>query len=92
MFSVDSFEHIHHVVFRGDEFCTTFAEIGEVRCLIPYNINLMVLTATATMETFHIVSERLSLHKPLVVAVSPNRENIKLIVQPSKKNFPKLLH
>ena len=51
----------------------------------------MALTATATMETFHIVSERLSLRKPLVVAVSSNRENIKLIVQPSKslKEFSK---
>jgi len=44
----------------------------------------MALIATATIEIFQVVSQRLSLHKPMIVAVSPNRGNIKLMVQPSK--------
>ena len=44
----------------------------------------MALTATATIETFQIVSQRLPLYNPIIIAVSPNRENIKLLVQPSK--------
>ena len=62
-----------------------------MRCLIPSNINLMALTATATTKTFHVVSERLSPQKPIVIAVPPNRGNIKLMVQPSKslKEFSK---
>ena len=69
---------------RGDEFRTAFAQIGEVQCLVSSSVNIMALTATATIETFQVVSQRLSLHKPVIVAVSPNRGNIKLMVQPSK--------
>ena len=36
------------------------------------------------METFHAVCQCMSLFKPVIVAVSPNRMNIKLTVQPSK--------
>jgi len=67
-----------------DKFHTAFAQIGEVRCLIPSNVNVMALTATATIEMLQVVSQRLSLHNPVTVAVSPNRGNIKLLVQPSK--------
>lgn len=78
---------------RGDKFRTVFAEIGEIRCLIPSNINVMALTATATIETFQVVSKRLALRNPVTVAVSPNRANIKLLVQPSKslKEFAKAI-
>lgn len=78
---------------RGDTFRTAFASIGEVRCLIPSSINIIALTATATLETFHTVCQRLSLFKPVTVAVSPNRMNIKLMVQPSKslKEFTQLI-
>lgn len=44
----------------------------------------MALTATATFDTFHVVTQRLSMIKPVTVAISPNRQNIKLFVQPSK--------
>ena len=33
--------------FRGKEFRTDFARIGEIRSLLPQNTNLMALTATA---------------------------------------------
>lgn len=81
------------VFYRGDKFRTVFAQIGELRCLIPSNINVMALTATSTIETFQVVSERLALHNPVTVAVSPNRGNIKLLVEPSKslKEFAKAL-
>ena len=78
---------------RGDTFRSAFANIGEIRCLIPSDVNIIALTATATMETFHAVCQRLSLFKPVIVAVSPNRMNIKLTVQPSKslKEFTQLV-
>ena len=78
---------------RGDEFRTVFACIGEVRCLIPSNVNVIALTATATFDTLSVVTQRLSLYKPAIVAVSPNRANIKLTVQPSKsmKEFAQLI-
>ena len=45
----------------------------------------MALTATATKHTFEVVSERLGLINPIVTAVSCNRPNIKLIVQPKQQ-------
>ena len=58
------------VLYRGDKFRTAFASIGEVRCLIPSDVNIIALTATATLSTFHVVSQRLSLHNPVIVAVT----------------------
>ena len=80
-------------LYRGDKFRTAFASIGEVRCLIPSDVNIIALTATATLDTFHVVSQRLSLYKPVIVAMSPNRVNIKLKVQPSKslREFTQLI-
>ena len=72
------------VLYRGDEFHTTFASIEEVCCLIPSDVNIIALTAIATLSTFHVVSQQLSLQNPVIVVVSPNRVNIKLVVQSSK--------
>jgi len=36
----------------------------------------MALTATATRATYEIVKERLSLHNPVVIGVSPDRPDI----------------
>ena len=44
----------------------------------------MALTATATCDTFDIIIKQLSLKNPIVVAVSPNRPNIKLSIKPSQ--------
>jgi len=43
----------------------------------------MALTATATRATFEIVKERLSLHNPVVIGVSPDRPDIFLSLAPS---------
>lgn len=48
--------------------------------IIPSNVHILALTATATKETFHIVCSRLSLENPVVVALSPDRPNLMLSV------------
>lgn len=58
--------------------------IGELRCLIPEHVRILALTATATCSTMDIIVERLSLRDYVVVALPPNRPNIKLTLQPSK--------
>ena len=68
--------------YRGDQFRKVFATIGELRCLIPGHVRILALTATATSFTLHKIAERLSLEDYILVAVPPNRPNIKLIVQP----------
>ena len=57
----------------GDE---VFAQVGELRSLIPARVNIIALTATATIETMDIVSHRLCLKNPVIVALPPYRDNI----------------
>ena len=60
----------------GDEFRQMFGEIGDLRSLIPSTVNMLALTATATTETFHVVTKRLSMDDPRIVALPPYRDNI----------------
>ena len=72
--------HIYSTLFRGDDFRTAYASLGELCSIIPGNMNIIALTATATLSTFEIVKERLSLRELIVIGVSPNRPNINLSV------------
>ena len=76
--------HIYSTLFREDDFRTAYASLGELCSIVPGNVNIMALTATATLSTFEIVKERLSLQEPIVIGVSPNRPNINLSVLPTK--------
>jgi len=60
-------------IYRGDEFRTEFSKIGELRNLIPSCVNIMALTATATLQ---VVTERLSLDNTIVNGLSPNQTHI----------------
>ena len=71
--------------FRGDDFRTAYASLGELRSIVSSNVCFMALTATATRATFEIIIERLSLNNPVVVGISPNRPNIFLSVAPHIK-------
>lgn len=42
-------------LFRGDEFRSTFAEIGNVRSLIPRSAKILALTATAIKDILESV-------------------------------------
>ena len=70
--------------YRGEHFREAFYSIGEIRSIVPDHVNFMALTATATCDTFDIIMKQLSLKNPIVVAVSPNRPNIKLSIKPSQ--------
>ena len=47
-------------------------------------MNILALTGTATHATLDIVTKQLSLEKPVIVAISPDRQNIKLVMKPSQ--------
>ena len=70
-------DEAHCVNTWGDQFRTTFAQIGDLRSLIPSTVNVMALTATATSETFDVVRYRLSMDKPTLIALPPHSNNIK---------------
>ena len=68
--------------FRGDEFRSAFADLGSIRSLLPTNIPIMALTATATKDTLASVKKRLAMQDPVIVGLPPDRPNIKLITEP----------
>ena len=61
---------------KPTDFHTTFALLGELRSLFPSGTCVIALTATATSETLRVVSQRLSIIHPTIVALPPYRENI----------------
>ena len=54
--------------------------LGEVRSLIPKEVRIMALTATATVKTCCTICKTLGMSEPVVVADSPNKANIKYMV------------
>ena len=50
------------------------------RSMLSDSFNVIALAATATFVTLSVVTQRLSLYKPAIVAASPNRANVKLTV------------
>ena len=65
---------------RGENFRKEFANLGEVRSLIPETVRIMALTATATKISRREICRTLGMTHPKVVSVSPNKPNIKYIV------------
>ena len=54
-----------------------FAQIGEIRSLLPDAVHLMALTATASISLQQSVSCKLAMMNTIVVAISPCKPNIK---------------
>ena len=69
-------DEAHCVKTWGEEFRVAFAQIGEIRSLIPPEVNIISLTSTATSATYEVVKRKLCLKNPTLVAVTPNRDNI----------------
>lgn len=62
---------------RGETFRKEYMMIGEARSLVPKNVHIMALTATATKSTRLQVCHSLGMVRPFIVSQSPNRCNIK---------------
>ena len=74
----------------GGNFRSVFAQLGEVRSLIPEALHIMVLTATATKATRSAVCCKLGMLHPVVVLQPPNKLNIvySVIVNPGSIEEP----
>ena len=75
-------DEAHCIKTWSDKFRTSFCKIGELRSLIPTSVNILALTATATLVTYHIICERLSMSNPCLIALPPSRDNIRYQVKP----------
>ena len=60
----------------GDQFRRTFAQIGDLRSLLPNEVKLLALTATATMDTYSVVKTRLGMVEPVLISMPPEWQNI----------------
>ena len=61
---------------KGDTFHTLLGQVGEVRSLLPENVNVMALTATATTSVCCVVSHILGMNNPYIIAISPCAKEI----------------
>ena len=48
----------------GDQFRISFSRIGNLRSIVPSNVNIMALTATATHETYTKCVEQVGNDRP----------------------------
>ena len=78
--------HNYLNIYRGDDFRVSFSKIGELRSLIPDEVSVMALTATATSDTLKVVTDRLSLKNPVVIGSTPDQVNLKFFVEPLATN------
>ncbi len=62
--------------YRGDSFRVEFAQLGEVRSLIPDRVHILALTPTASKNTRKAVIKRLNVKHPVVLPITPDKPNI----------------
>jgi len=67
---------------RGDSFRVAFAKLGTLRSILPSQVSVLALTATATRETYKCVEDHLELRNVVLVGKPSDRINIKYIVKP----------
>ena len=84
-------DEAHCVKTWGDQFRTTFAKIRNLRSLIPKEVNILALTATATTETYYVVTQRLAMSDTSLVALPPNRDNITYEILPKINDVDQLI-
>ena len=74
-------DEAHCVKKWGDNFRPEFKKIGELRSVIPKGVNMMALTATATVTSRLAIQRILGMKNPVVVEGSPDKSNIYLTVK-----------
>jgi len=73
-------DEAHCVVQWGQSFRPAYNDIVKLRAIIPH-VPCVALTATATIKMQAEIKQKLLLVNPTIVASSPNRPNIKLIIK-----------
>ena len=65
---------------RGEEFRREYSRLSEVRSILPQNVHVMALTATATKMLRRDACDVLDMESPVLVSISPDKDNIEYIV------------
>ena len=88
--ALDVVDEAHCVKLWGESFRATFSEIGTLRSLIPSEVNILALTATATTEIFHSVTSSLLLKDMQLISSPPSQDNLMYFLKP-KHNLDELV-
>ena len=67
---------IYISIFRAEDYRPEFSHLGEIRSLIPKHVNVMALTATATVMLQRYVMETLCMINPAIIQTSPKKGNL----------------
>ena len=65
---------------RGEEFRKEYSRLGEVWSILPQNVHVMALTATATKTLRRDVRDILGMENPVLVSASPDKDNITVLL------------
>ena len=65
----------------GEEFRPEFKRLGDLRSILPKHVNIMALTATATINLRVSVEKILNMRDPILIQRSPDKENVFLAVK-----------
>ena len=68
-------------MFRGKDFRKVLQQIGEIRSLVPEDVHMMCLTATAPKPMCTEIIRIVGMKNPKVFATSPSKPNICYIVK-----------
>ena len=66
----------HISIFRVEDYCPEFSRLGQIRSLSPKHVNVMALTATATVMLQKHVMETLCMINPTIIETSPEKGNL----------------
>jgi ATP-dependent DNA helicase RecQ len=64
------------IILRGATFRKEFSKLGDLHGFFPSSLNVMALTATASLSTRKEVMKLLGMLKPVTIVKSPDKPNI----------------
>uniref|UniRef100_A0A1X7U8R5 Helicase ATP-binding domain-containing protein n=1 Tax=Amphimedon queenslandica TaxID=400682 RepID=A0A1X7U8R5_AMPQE len=74
-------DEVHCVKSWREEFCLEFKRIGDLRSVVPKNVDVMALTATAAISSRLSIERTLGMKNPTVIEISPEKSNIYLFTE-----------
>jgi len=88
IYIVFSFVYIFCCIFnRGETFRGVLLRLGEIRSILPENVPIMALTATASRSLQKGIARILGMHMPTVISASPCKKNLMFAVATSKDSI-----
>lgn len=74
-------------MYRGKSFRQDYGRIGEVLSLLPDGVNVMALTATASVSSRTSIVSSLMMRNPHIISISPHKKNIVYFVRPKPSSI-----